>query len=225
MKHRHPLFVFLLLIASSVLAGFHSYSATERDINKDLQQALAQTLREKQRDVLTPDTISTFNRHLQIAELRGKAVLSLNTEQPAINLEAHCPTGTILTMSDQRPSVALASMAFIWAIGCSMTRRRSYPTPGFGGLSLVGDCFFNSQHQEVKFTPMQHQLMLLFFRSPDHRLSKTEICEALWPKKDDANETLYTLIRRLKPVLEAHSELKITTDRGRAYQLKDSKLS
>ena len=72
----------------------------------------------------------------------------------------------------------------------------------------------------MKLTPMQQQLMEMFFRSPSHLLTKAEICEALWPKKDDASETLYTLIRRLKPVIEQHSKLKIEADRGRAYELK-----
>ncbi len=72
----------------------------------------------------------------------------------------------------------------------------------------------------MKLTPMQQQLMEMFFRSPSHLLTKSEICEALWPKKDDASETLYTLIRRLKPVIEQHSDLKIEADRGRAYELK-----
>ena len=67
---------------------------------------------------------------------------------------------------------------------------------------------------------MQQQLMELFFRAPNHTLSKTEICEALWPKKEDADETLYTLIRRLKPIVEQHSNLKIEADRGKAYELK-----
>ena len=62
--------------------------------------------------------------------------------------------------------------------------------------------------------------MEMFFRVPSHRLTKTEICEALWPKKEDASETLYTLIRRLKSVVEQHSDLKIEVDRGRAYELK-----
>ena len=67
---------------------------------------------------------------------------------------------------------------------------------------------------------MQHQLMELFFLSPTHSLTKAEICDALWPKKPDATDTLYTLIRRLKPVIEQHSDLKIEADRGRAYELR-----
>ena len=62
--------------------------------------------------------------------------------------------------------------------------------------------------------------MEMFFRSESHLLTKADICDALWPKKDDANDTLYTLIRRLKPIIEEHSDLKIESDRGRSYELK-----
>ena len=66
---------------------------------------------------------------------------------------------------------------------------------------------------------MQQQLMEMFFRSSSHVLTKAEICDALWPKKPDASETLYTLIRRLKPVIEQNSTLKIESNRGKAYRL------
>ena len=71
---------------------------------------------------------------------------------------------------------------------------------------------------------MQQQLMLLFWKAPSHSLSKEDICAALWPKKEDANDTLYTLIKRIKPILEAHTDLKIVVDRGRKYTLTDSPL-
>jgi len=67
---------------------------------------------------------------------------------------------------------------------------------------------------------MQEQLMRMFFASETHCLSKQEICEALWPKKPDASETLYTLIRRLKPITETQANLEIVTERGKDYQLR-----
>lgn len=221
MKHYHPLVVFLLLIIPSVVVGIHDYKQTEQSIEQDMQQALAQTLQEKRSDVITADTIRTFNSNLQLSELRGEAVLSLSTRKEELQLQAKCPTLTIWRLSNQRPSMALASMALLWAAGCGLYRRRPTPTSNtFGGLTFADGRFLNSHHEEVKFTPMQQQLMELFFLSPDHRLSKADICAALWPKKDDASETLYTLIRRLKTVLEAESSLSIESDRGRSYQLK-----
>jgi len=53
-----------------------------------------------------------------------------------------------------------------------------------------------------------------------YKLSKAEICDALWPKKEDASETLCTLIRRLKPIIEEHSYFKIESDRSKSYGLK-----
>ena len=82
----------------------------------------------------------------------------------------------------------------------------------FGSLaySEEEDFFFNQKSNEsIKFTPMQHQLMQLFMQSAHHQLSKQEICETLWPKKPDASETLYTLIRRIKPIIERNSNLMI----------------
>ena len=92
----------------------------------------------------------------------------------------------------------------------------------FGGLrySESDNRFYAKDGHQVQLTPMQHQLMEMFFQSPSHSLTKTEICDALWPKKPDASETLYTLIRRLKPVIEQHSDLKIESDRSKAYSLK-----
>lgn len=79
--------------------------------------------------------------------------------------------------------------------------------------------FYNSADDEVRLTPMQFELMKMFFTAETHKLSKTDICGALWPGKDDASETLYTLMRRLKPVIESNSNLKIEVERGRAYKL------
>ena len=79
--------------------------------------------------------------------------------------------------------------------------------------------FYTDGH-ELHFTPMQHQLMELFFRAPGHQIEKNEICEHLWPRKPDASETLYTLIRRIKPIIEDHSDLHIECERGRSYSLK-----
>ena len=90
----------------------------------------------------------------------------------------------------------------------------------YGGLTLKEGNFVDAKGCIVKLTPMQQQLMEMLWQSPKHQLSKAEICDALWPKKPDASETLYTLIRRLKPIIEEHSDLKIESDRGKSYGLK-----
>ncbi len=37
---------------------------------------------------------------------------------------------------------------------------------------------------------------------------------------DEESETLYTQIRRIRPIIEENSDLKIESDRGKAYELK-----
>lgn len=82
------------------------------------------------------------------------------------------------------------------------------------------ETFYGADNREINLTPMQFELMQMFFKADGHRLVKTDICNALWPGKDNANETLYTMIKRLKPVVEANSNLKIEVERGRAYKLR-----
>ena len=110
-------------------------------------------------------------------------------------------------------------MALVWGFFCLYQYRRRVTLGMFGGLALQEGRFVDAKGCVVKLTPMQQQLMELFFHSPNHTLSKAEICDALWPKKEDASETLYTLIRRLKPIIEQHSDLKIEVDRGKSYGL------
>ena len=169
------------------MMSLNSYKATEVLVTADMDQALAKALEEQQSDVISADTIQVFNNHLQIEGLRGNAVLAVDTKK-GFRPRPQVSTATILSLSDQRPSMILWSMA------------------------LKGS--------EVKLTPMQQQLMEMLWQSPSHQLSKAEICDALWPKKPDASETLYTLIRRLKPIIEEQSDLKIESDRGKSYSLK-----
>ena len=80
--------------------------------------------------------------------------------------------------------------------------------------------FLTLDNKEVSLTPMQRQLLTMFFQADNHQLSKQIIADALWPKKPDASDTLYTLIRRIRPIL-ADNGLKITSGRGKDYQLTD----
>ena len=232
MKQRHSVIVLLALIIASSLTSFGSYRATERLVEDDMSQALASALAEQQIDVISQDTIHVFNSHLQIAELRGKAMLAVDTRGQKFKAYAHCSEATIFSLSDQRPATVLWVLTGLWAM--LMWYRRPQTTADeplsvavvngntFGGLtySEADSRFYAADGQQVQLTPMQHQLMEMFFHSPSHSLTKTEICDTLWPKKPDASETLYTLIRRLKPVIEQHSNLRIESDRSKAYGLK-----
>ena len=219
MKQRYAVIVLFALIIASSFTSLDSYRSTSRMVNEDMDRALALALEEQQSDVISQDTIRTFNNHLQIAELRGKATLAVDTRGQKFKAYAHCSEATIFSLSDQRPATILWVMTGLWAM---LIWYRSSCNNAFGGLtySEKDRRFYAADGYQVQLTPMQHQLMEMFFHSPSHLLTKTEICDALWPKKPDASETLYTLIRRLKPVVEQHSDLKIESDRSKAYSLK-----
>ena len=218
MKQRYAVVVLFVLITASSMISLTSYKATEQLVTADMNQALAKALAEQQSDVISADTIQVFNSHLQIEGLRGNAILAVDTKK------GFCPrpqvsTATILSLSDQRPSMILWSMAMLWGLFCLYQHRRNVTLGLYGGLALQNGHFVDARGNKVKLTPMQQQLMEMLWKSPTHQLSKTEICNTLWPKKPDANETLYTLIRRLKPIIEQHSDLKIEADRGKSYGL------
>ena len=187
-------------------------------VTDDMNQALAKALEEQQSEVISADTIRVFNNYLQTEDLKGKAVLALDTEK-GFQPRPQVSTATILALSDQRPSMVLWSMVVLWGMYCLYQHRRRMAMGMFGGLALQEGNFVDAKGCVVRLTPMQQQLMEMLWQSPSHKLSKTEICDSLWPKKEDASETLYTLVRRLKPIIEEHSNLKIEVDRGRAYGL------
>lgn len=223
-----PLILFVLLVGASLVTGIYSYRRAARGIASDVDRALALTLCELPTDVVTVDTIRCYRSHIECEEVREHAFIAVRTRQQETELVAQtgCDAGMILRMSDQRASVGLLVAALLWLVGSTLWMRRRYPQLAAEGIAYGGllyspqrQQFFSAQGERIHLTPMQHQLMEMFWQAPDHSLSKDCITQALWPKKPDANDTLYTLIRRLKPIVEAHSELKIESDRGKSYSL------
>lgn len=234
-----PIVIFIALVAGAALASLGSCHLQARDIDHDVQSALTQTLAERPSCVVDADTIRVYRSHIITAEVRDTASISVKTIQrdgsEVAVLEAHAGYSflTLWGLSDQRPAGMLAAVAVLWLMGCWWYRRRhpevqlvvtaSDNRVMFGGLSFLPESgtFLADDGTQLRLTPMQRQLMEMFFRSPSHTLSKQDICNTLWPKKPDANDTLYTLIRRLKPVIEGQSQLKIESDRGKSYRLTD----
>ena len=115
-KQRYAVIVLFALIIASSMTSIGSYSRASRLVNEDMDRALALALEEQKNDVISQDTIRTFNGHLQIAELRGKATLAVDTRGKKFKAYAHCSEATIFSLSDQR----LASVLWIITIGWGM---------------------------------------------------------------------------------------------------------
>ena len=143
MKQKYAVVVLFALIIASSMVSLTSYKTTEKLVTDDVNQALAKTLDEQQSDVISADTIQVFNSHLQIEGLRGNAVLAVDTKK------GFCPrpqvsTATILSLSDQRPSMILWSMVLLWGMFCLYKHRRSVALGLYGGLALQNGRFVNA---------------------------------------------------------------------------------
>lgn len=235
MKRRHAVIVVLCLILSSVISAISSFNNAKGLAYEQLDFALQQTLSEQQSNVITPDTIRQFRAHIPIEALRkDSSIVVKSSTNHKIEYSAECSAFTILGLSDQRPSLILLLFAILWS-SMFFYRQKSHAqiisphtfpnkcNNNYGGIFFdeTAANFYDGIGKEIYFTPLQQQLMQMFVLAPTHQIEKTTICEALWPNKPDASETLYVLIKRLKVTIEHTytTQLRIESVRGRAYRL------
>ena len=232
MKPLHALLVFIVLCVSSVAAGIDSLCRTQYRAQQSVDDALAQTLHRCQKDQIDADTIRVYRSLITMSVLRDTAYLSVSIaetddqRQPQLQAHTGLSFGQLWALSDQRASSTLASMAALWLmISLCIVRRQQTKCRNLIQLGLLSyhmdDGRFCVHDEQIHFTPMQQTLMELFLLAPDHTLRQQEICDRLWPKKPDASATLYTLIRRLKPILNDTAHLHIECNRGESYRLTD----
>lgn len=147
-------------------------------------------------------------------------------ERLYIRAYPNCSTATIFRLSEQGLPITLLSMAVLWGLfSLAYLRRRRFglmsTAPAvqmevFGNLSFSTSTglFYNEASEEIYFTPMQRLFMQALMTSERKRVSVEELCATLWPRKDNARETLYTLVRRLKPIVERNCNLRVVADKG-----------
>lgn len=240
MKPICAIVVFAVLAMSSLITGIVSYNEASYCIELDINNALNTTMKGRSSYVIDADTISVYRNNIRNVAVRDTAYLAMEMQerngkrQYVMTAHSGCSSGKILSLSDQRASALLLTLSMLWGVASMLYIRRRNPRRAvamFGDSVLYGNMMFvpkdgrfysvcNGHVDYVHLTPMQQQLMEMFYKSDKKILSKQEICDALWPNKPDASETLYTLIRRIKPIIKAHGDLNIESDRGRAYMLK-----
>jgi hypothetical protein len=226
-----PLVVFIILIFTTTYSFLYSYYNTKSQIEYDVNKALELTLIDMPDNIITTDTIKCYRGHITIAELKDTAYIAMQTVRKENKIEtkliaeANCSPLTIINISNQKYSSILFCISIIWLL-TSFYYSKKYNThvPStkltFGGIIYSNEEFMTEKGNPIHLTPMQYSLMKMFMDSNSHTLSKQEICDKLWPKKNDASDTLYTLIKRIKPIIEKNSNLKIESDRGKSYSLK-----
>ena len=231
---------FVLMVAT-IIASLDSYRTAEAFVRRDLDQALLLTMEMKSVEYITPDTVRTYRSFIRTPMLRQSATLSYCL--PDEKRTTVCSRKLMMRhggrLSDMRlPGILMMLTLLSLLLGFSpLARRRQRDSattlmpasstavaPAPRGLCYIADSHdFCLDGRAVHFTPMQRQLMELFYQSDRRTLTKQEICDALWPRKDDPSETLYTLIKRLKQTLSDNGcPVQIVSDRGRAYRLDDT---
>lgn len=226
-----PYIVFCFLMLCALCTSMSSYRKTENRIAQDVNQALEQVLATMPDDVVTPDTVRCYRNCLTIAELKDTAGIAMRTVrmngrlETKLVAETNCGFTKTFMMSDQRASGSILFAGVLWLLGSLWYMKRNKPELiakglSYGGIVFHENQFFTLSGKQIRLTPMQHALLEMFMTTDTHTLSKQEICDRLWPKKPDASDTLYTLIRRIKPIIESHSTLKIESDRGKSYSLR-----
>ena len=159
--------------------------------------------------------VETGRRNSAQGRICSDTLLLAQMPHSAIEVKAFANPSflSILKHSNQRWS-ATSLVCGILLLGLLMVKQRSAATLHTSPILVV-----QSQEQVLALTPMQEKLMQMFLASPTRTLSKDEICSALWPKKDNPDDTLYTFISRMKSSLAKQSSYRIQNRRGREYSL------
>lgn len=128
---------------------------------------------------------------------------------------AYCSMASVFSASDQTLpgilfSLSMLSMAAIFIRGRKTTGLTETLPVAHPVTSLPDD---------IRLTPMQRQFTQMLLDAPDMRVDKKTLCEALWGNKINAEESLYTLVRRTKTAL-AKANMKIICNRGDSYELR-----
>ena len=160
--------------------------------------------------------------------------VSFKTAHERLYVRAYpnCSKATIFSISEQTiPSTLLVS-SMLWGLFSLIyfCRKKNAMLAAihvgehitaFGNLSfsVSSSQFYNEQKEEIYFTSMQRSFMQMLMESEDKKVPIDDICATLWPGKENAKESLYTLVRRLRPIVESNTNLKIVTDKGGYYRL------
>lgn len=240
MKPYYSIIILLIIIGSAVATGRYGYCCAKNNIINDMNQALAATITEKHEGWITPDTITDYRNHLKIKALKESSLIyfAMNDKENGLKSKrmtwrdgkgnslqfqgyANCSFASVFAMSNQRQTILLSLTAMLWAaFSIAYFRRQHKDTIVIGRLTLdnTSHQFLISGKQYLSLTPMQERLLTMFFHAEGHQLGKRQICDELWPRKPDASDTLYALVRRIRPIL-ADNGLTISTSRGKDYRL------
>lgn len=128
---------------------------------------------------------------------------------------ADCSMASVFAASDQTLPGVLFSLSILSMASMFVWRRREQ---GFSALPIANETEADNPLDGIKLTPMQRQFAQLLLDAPEMRVNKATLCSTLWGNKSNAEESLYTLVRRTKTALSA-ANIEIACNRGDSYEL------
>lgn len=128
---------------------------------------------------------------------------------------ADCSRASVFSASDQTLPGILFSLSILSMSGMFVWKKRMAEIPDAGVVAVPATPTLDG----IKLTPMQRQFAQMLLDAPDMKVDKRTLCETLWGNKSNAEESLYTLVRRTKTAL-AKANMEIICNRGDSYELR-----
>ena len=128
---------------------------------------------------------------------------------------ADCSMASVLIASDQTfPGILffISILSMVWMFILKRKATEIYET-------ALDASHASTPLDGIRLTPMQRRLAQMLLEAPDMRVDKKTLCETLWGNKSNAEESLYTLVRRTKAAL-AKADVEIICNRGDSYELR-----
>lgn len=128
---------------------------------------------------------------------------------------ADCSMASIFIASDQTLPGILFSLSILSMVGMFIWKSKESEKSDTELVVLP----VSPSLDDIKLTPMQRQFAQMLLDAPDMKVDKRILCETLWGNKSNAEESLYTLVRRTKAAL-AEAGMEIVCNRGDSYELR-----
>lgn len=127
---------------------------------------------------------------------------------------ADCSMASVFSASDQTLPGILFSLSILSLTGMFVWRKRTHVMSQAGVVAVPAMPTLDG----IKLTPMQRQFAQMLLDAPDMKVDKRTLCQTLWDNKSNAEESLYTLVRRTKTAL-GKANMEIICNRGDSYEL------
>lgn len=128
---------------------------------------------------------------------------------------ADCSMASIFYASDQTLPGILFSLSILSMASMFIWKRKETETLEAEFIAVSASPSLDG----IKLTPMQRQLTRMLLEAPGMKVDKRSLCESLWGNKSNAEESLYTLVKRTKNAL-AEANMEIVCNRGDSYELR-----